>query len=63
MSDKTKIALISQLIDNHYEFFSSSDDTKNSAALEVVLDAIFTILNFEGDEEEGCCCKCAASAT
>ena len=60
MSDKTKLDLIRQMIDNHFEFFSSSDDAKNSAALEVLLDSIYTILYYDGDEkEEGCGgCSC-----
>ena len=60
MSENTKLNLIRQLIDNHYEFFSSSDDAKNSAALEVLIDSIFTILQYEGDDDR--CCHCAEAA-
>ena len=61
MSDKTKLSLISRLIDNHYEFFSSADDAKNSAALEVLVDSIFTILQYDGDDDNRCC-HCAEAA-
>jgi len=59
MSDKTKLKLIVQLIDNYYELFSSSDNASNAAHMASTLDAIFTIAWLNEDEEEGNKCSCS----
>lgn len=59
MSDKNKLGLVKQLIDNYYEFFSTTDDAKNGDRLEVVLDSIYTILTWEDGADDNCGgCSC-----
>ena len=51
MSDKAKLAIISEIISHYYEFFSTSDDARNVAALEAILDAIDTVIRYDEEDD------------
>ena len=57
MSDKTKLELIRIMVNDFFEFYLAVSD-KDSVAAEVYLSNINAILDYNGAEEEACCCDC-----
>lgn len=61
MTDRVKLDLIGTFVSHYYEFMGSTDDAKNLAALEAVVDIIDTIISYEdsNDTLDGSACSCS----